>query len=246
MEKQAEVAGAESGGDESAKDSRKAMVVRRLMEQAAHIFAEKGYPGTTLTDIGEAVGLTRAAVYYYFKNKEALLEAIVEELTSAPISNIARWRETAPPPGPERLRAFVKMRVTEVLSRQTQMRMIGVVESVLPPDLAERHTLAKRRVLGEYRSILREGMEAGAFRAQDDSVAAFALIGMVNWTAQWFSPGRGASVEEVADQIAAMAVNSIAVPADRSAGFADPASAVKMLRDDLDQLALLIDRSGAE
>lgn len=49
-------------------DRRKILVERELIDKACVLFAEKGYAGTSLTDIADAVGLTRGAIYYYFKN----------------------------------------------------------------------------------------------------------------------------------------------------------------------------------
>lgn len=227
-------------GDETPKDNRKAMVERRLMEEASLLFARKGYSGTTLSDIAEAVGLTRAAVYYYFKNKEALLEALIEDVTSAPAREYENWLKTAPEDCVERLRSFVRLRVRGVLSRQIQMRMIAATEAILPPDLMERHTRARRGLLDAFRSMLRDGMEKGAFRAQDDRIAAFAINGMIGWTTTWFVPDRGRTLDEVADQIADMAVQSVIIQGDRSASFGDAASAVRALREDIDQLEMLI------
>ena len=222
--------------NDSSKDGRKALVEKQLMEQACIIFAKKGYSGTTLSDIAEAVGLTRAAVYYYFRNKEALLEAIMLDLTSAPMREIEAWRNDAPSDCSERLRSFIILRIHGILSRQIQMRMIEVTEAVLPPELKERHTEAKRRILDEYRTILRDGMQSGVFRAQDDRVAAFGIIGIVNWTTTWFAPARSPSVDQIAEQLADMAVRSVAVSADRQQDFTNPEAALKCLREDLDQL----------
>jgi hypothetical protein len=65
---------------------------------------------------------------------------------------------------------------------------------------------------------------------------------MVNWTASWFTPDGSQTVSEVADQLAEMAVQSVGAREDRTAAFGDAASALNILRQDLDQLALLIDR----
>ncbi len=235
----------ESNLDEGVRDKRKALVEKQIMEQACLLFAEKGYGGTTLTDIAETVGLTRAAIYYYFRNKENLLEAIMEDVTSAPIREIADWAETAPNESGGRLKSFVEMRIRGVLSRQAQMRVMEVAEAALPAELAQRHKAGKRRILEEYRNIIKEGMLRGEFRAQDDRVAALAIIGMVNWTASWFTAGRGKELDEVAAQIANMALQSVIMPQSRNASFVDAPTAIQTLRNDLDQLALLINQDKA-
>ena len=153
-------------------DSRKAMMARAIVEKACTLFSEKGYAGTSLTDIAEALGMTRGAMYYYFSNKEALLESIVEEALVVPLAEIAEWRETASGTAAERLRSFVVGRVRNTLNLQTQMRMLQVTELAMPADLFARYTDFKRKILEEYRALVREGMLNGEFLPVDDRLAS--------------------------------------------------------------------------
>ncbi|GAA6147764.1 TetR/AcrR family transcriptional regulator [Pseudooceanicola nitratireducens] len=222
------------------RDRRKELLERDLMEKACALFASKGYGGTSLADIAQAVGLTRAAVYYYFKNKEAVLEAIVNEVTNAPLREIEIWRSTAPEKPADQLRTFVEMRVRGVLSRQVQMRMIEVTEAALPEDLLARHTEAKRRILEEYRQIIRAGIHAGEFKPSDERITAFGIIGMVNWSVYWVNPDGRMDSGEIASQLAEMAVRSVSVDKSRAGMFTDPKTAIATLRDDLEHLSNLI------
>ena len=49
----------------------------QLVGIAGALFAEKGYEGTSLRDIAEAAGMTKAALYYWFPEKEALFQRVV-------------------------------------------------------------------------------------------------------------------------------------------------------------------------
>lgn len=222
------------------RERRKELLEREIMDKACTLFAEKGFGGTSLTDIADAVGLTRAAVYYYFKNKEALLEAIVNEVSSAPLKESIEWLKTAPEGATDRLRSFVRMRVVSVLSHQVQMKMIGVTEASLPEDLAQRHNAAKRKILHEYRELIRRGIQSGEFRPVDDRIAALAIIGMGTWSVQWYNPDRGPSAAEIADQIADLSVASVAVERSLQDRFSSPRAAIDTLREDIEHLAKLI------
>lgn len=237
MAKQPEVDGAEA---EVSNGRRKALVERELMQHACRLFTEKGYGGTSLTDIADGVGLTRGAIYYYFKNKEALLEAIIRELTITPAREIELWRETATGTPKERMKSFVRNRVLNVLSRQAEMRVVDVTEAALPPDLMRRHLAAKRQILGEYTSLVQEGILAGEFRAVDPRVAALTIIGMVNSPTRWFTPGRGLTSEAVAEQIAEMATQSVLLEEGRQNTRNSPAAMIAALRQDLDHLECLV------
>ncbi|CAH1653294.1 TetR/AcrR family transcriptional regulator [Chelatococcus asaccharovorans] len=227
----------ESGGN---RDKRKALVERELMEKACILFAEKGYAGTSLTDIADSVGLTRGAIYYYFKNKEALLEALVQEVALMPLKEISEWKLTATGKPSERLKSFVRMRIMAVLQRGIQMRMIEVTEAALPPDLLRRHTEAKRNILSEYRAIIREGILAGEFRPVNDRYAAFGVIGIVNWTNYWFDEDRGASAEDVAEELAELAVQSLLTDESRRGRLNDPNQAIEVIQENLRHLSKLI------
>lgn len=62
-----------------------------ILKSAFKKFYEQGYESTTLADIVEDVGLTRGAVYWHFKNKEALFRAVVDwSLERANLVQIAK------------------------------------------------------------------------------------------------------------------------------------------------------------
>src|SRR5438445_10903642 len=52
-----------------------------ILDAASLLFIEKGFGGTNINDIADAVGMTRTALYYYFASKESMLEALTEEVT---------------------------------------------------------------------------------------------------------------------------------------------------------------------
>ena len=223
-------------------DSRKAMMARAIVEKACTLFSEKGYAGTSLTDIAEALGMTRGAMYYYFSNKEALLESIVEEALVVPLAEIAEWRETASGTAAERLRSFVVGRVRNTLNLQTQMRMLQVTELAMPADLFARYTEFKRKILEEYRALVREGMLNGEFLPVDDRLASLGIIGLVNWSIYWYSPDRNQPIDQIADQLAEMAVRTVLRETDRNARFNNARSALATIREDLDHLEKLIEQ----
>jgi TetR/AcrR family transcriptional repressor of nem operon len=81
----------------------------RLIETAAKLVHEQGFNQTTLADIAVESGVPLGNVYYYFKTKEALGEALVDKLASAYEGLCARWESSADPK--ERLEAFIQMTI---------------------------------------------------------------------------------------------------------------------------------------
>src|SRR5262245_45550954 len=52
-----------------------------FLDAACVLFIEKGFGGTNINDIADAVGVSRTALYYYFPSKESMLAALTEEVT---------------------------------------------------------------------------------------------------------------------------------------------------------------------
>src|SRR5271155_3018018 len=62
----------------------------RILKEAANLFAERGYHGTTIDDIADRFGATKPFVYYHFKSKLALLIELCERGTTEALSAAER------------------------------------------------------------------------------------------------------------------------------------------------------------
>jgi AcrR family transcriptional regulator len=67
----------------------------RLRELALQLFAEQGYEKTSLREIAERLGVTKAALYYYFKSKEDIVRSLVEDYM-AEIDELIAWGKEQP------------------------------------------------------------------------------------------------------------------------------------------------------
>ncbi|MCO5294169.1 MAG: TetR/AcrR family transcriptional regulator [Homoserinimonas sp.] len=67
---------------DTARDKAKAKRTAALLDAAARLFAEKGYLGTSIEDLGAAAGVTGPALYKHFSGKPAILASILIEASS--------------------------------------------------------------------------------------------------------------------------------------------------------------------
>jgi AcrR family transcriptional regulator len=75
---------------------------QRILVAAVELFSERGYAGTSISDIARALGMTKASLYYHFESKQQILEAVTGPLRAEMADFVARV--TAPPqPGPAEL-----------------------------------------------------------------------------------------------------------------------------------------------
>jgi AcrR family transcriptional regulator len=74
---------------------RQADTRQRALDVALELFAEQGYEKTSLREIAERLDVTKAALYYHFASKEALLAGIVDSLVQ-PADELVAWSQTQP------------------------------------------------------------------------------------------------------------------------------------------------------
>lgn len=220
----------------SSKGSRNTMIRQNVLEKAAILFSERGIASTNLQDIAEAVGLSRPALYYYFKNKDEVISALVEEATTFPVKILEKHRKDTSIAPAERLQRAMKELTVWIVRSPVIIKLLESNEASLPANIGQDHFKARRQVLKAFVDMINDGIEAGDFRPLNSRLAAFGLIGMTNWTAWWYSGDRDISVEEVAEQFAQMGVQALRWEARNESKVVGIDRALDQLRSDLTQL----------
>jgi len=139
-----------------------------------------------------------------------------------------------------KLREIARLTVVRQATQPERFRLVIRSEAELPAELSDAYDASRRAVLETVTGVIEEGIRAGRFRPVDARVAALAVIGMCNWVAWWFRPGRD-STDAVADQLADMAIGSLQRADHRTPGGEGPAAALNLLRQDLDYLERILD-----
>lgn len=94
-----------------------------ILEAAENLFARRGYAVTRLEDVGEAVGLTRPALFYHFPDKQTLYKAVLEEAFKPLVENIDAALSSSKPVA-QRIEDAMGAWVDGVASRPTLSRLI--------------------------------------------------------------------------------------------------------------------------
>lgn len=216
--------------------TRRDLVEKQIMEQATLLFAERGFAGTSLQDIADAMGLTRPALYHYVANKDEVLARLVTEITEEPAVILAGINERKDLGPVDKLHAMATAIALHHAAAPERFRLIIRSEAELPESLSKTYAQSRRRVLSEFTTVVRDGIEAGAFRPLDPRFASLSIIGMLNWMAWWYHPDGDASAETVAEQLADMAVHSVLQEGGTPTVTDGPSRAIKLLRQNVDYL----------
>ena len=180
-------------------DSRAAEVYRT----AAAIILAKGYDATSVSDIADALGITKAGLYHYIQGKTALLFEIMkygfEELER---EVLVPSRAIADPE--ERLRFIIAAHADLVLRGNGGVTILVDETRALTPAQNRTITRLKRQYIDAVRGTLDELAKSGKLRDVDSTVAAFSIAGAINWLSRWYKPDGKLSGEEIAANLAEM------------------------------------------
>lgn len=150
-----------------------------ILATATQLFIQQGYHGLAMRQISEALGVSKAALYYYFEDKEELLLAILtdylEEIETA-IAAIQAQTES----GAEQIRRFVEMVLQQPAERRAIIRLASQEMAQLSASARTRfNRLYHEKFIGKLTALLQSGMEKGEFRPLDAKTAAWALLGIM-------------------------------------------------------------------
>lgn len=176
-----------------------------IYHTAAEIIFEKGFDATSMNDIAEAVGMTKAGVYHYIPGKKDLLFALMSyALDHLESQVIAPAREI--PDADTRLRFIIKSHV-KLITGENGNKGNGLI-SILTDELPGLTKIHRRKIIErkrDYLNLVRETMEelkAGdKLRDLDTTVCAFTIFGTVMWLARWYRPGGPLTGAKIADEI---------------------------------------------
>jgi AcrR family transcriptional regulator len=220
--------------------ARRELVENEIYEHAIRLFAERGFAGTSLQDIADALGITRPALYYYVKSKDELLAKLAADVAGGSAVQIREIAARTDLDAVGKLREIVRDNVARQAHQPERFRLLVRSEAELPPDLTKAYAANRRAVLASVTGVIEEGIRAGRFRPVDARVAALGVIGMGNWVAWWFRPGHD-QAEADADQLSEMAIAALLRADGRVPDGDGPAAALKMLRQDIDHLERLLE-----
>ncbi|WP_169709607.1 TetR/AcrR family transcriptional regulator [Deferrisoma camini] len=168
----------------------------QIFAAGARLFAEKGYERTSLQDVADALGVTKPAFYYYYRSKEELLFEILSFSMDRVTDDIkAALCLDAPPE--ERVREWIRRYVRFFTAHPHELTLLSTAIDSLGPDRRERLKARQRRYLDMARRLVAAIKAPGS--GLDDTVSAFALLGMMNWIFQWYRPAGPVAPEALAD-----------------------------------------------
>ena len=183
---------------------------------AAQIILRKGYDATSINDIANALGMTKAGLYHYINGKKELLFDIMNFGLDELEDEVVRPAQSIVDPA-ERLRCIIASHARLVTRGDGAITILVDEITALTPQQNRKITRRKREHFDRLRSVLNELKSAGMLQDVDTTVATFSLLGMINWLSRWFKHDGALTDNQIADEIVKIALNGLLRPESRAA-----------------------------
>ena len=173
----------------------------QILEKAAQLFCVKGYDSTSMSDIADEVGITKAGLYYFVESKEHLLYLItdygldlLDETVIQPLKSIEEPKAI--------LHELIKLHTHMVLNRSREVTIILHERTALTGVYREKILQRKKEYIDYLRNLLILLQERGEARRDLDATAAtFFLLGSLNWIYQWYKVDGPLTEEQIAREL---------------------------------------------
>lgn len=171
----------------------------QLVGIATELFASKGYDGTSLRDIADAAGITKAALYYWFPEKEALFVRVVENRMGSLIRQVSLAIEQAADPI-AKIRAFLQASAEQMDANRSAW-VTSSINFWSNFDAAQREILLAQRDRFEQllRQCVADAVAQGLLRPVDPALVTRLLLSGLNQLPRWHKPGGRLSAAQVVE-----------------------------------------------
>jgi AcrR family transcriptional regulator len=175
------------------------------------LFSERGYHGTSMQHLADALGLQRGSLYAHIGSKQELLFEVVDEGADRFLER-GRAAVHMAAPAATRLRQLLISHIETAIEHLDAATVFLNEWRYLPEDLRASIQIKRDRYEEMVRSIVTDGIAAGDFRSDADvSFAARLVLSAGNWTYAWYRPGGELGPKEIGERFAELLIRGLEV-----------------------------------
>ncbi len=155
------------------------MTREHILEEATRLFVAEGYVGLSMRRLAEQVGVSKAGLYYHFKDKESLFLAILTK-NLMEIEQIIREARNKHSSARESIEVIFRGIFAQSPEQQAIIRLASQEAIHLRPETRQAfRRLYHQKFTAQIQSILQEGVERGELKDMDTRQATWVLLGMM-------------------------------------------------------------------
>ena len=181
-----------------------------ILEAAAQIISQKGYHAASMQDIAQAVNLQKASLYHHVSSKQEILMILLNrgiDLLTERLEAVV----VQPVSADEKLRQAMFTYLQTLAEYESLSAVLLLEHRSLEPDLHDLHIPRRDRFERIWRDVIQEGMDQGVFACDSPSIAARAVLGVMNWTITWYRHNGPLSAGEIGTEFADLFLQGLLV-----------------------------------
>lgn len=160
----------------------------QIVKAAAALFSSGGYTSTSMTEVADAVGLSKPGLYHYFPNKEKVLERVSQNAVDLLLAHLEGVLAMSGPVE-HRLRELVIGRVEVICQNHDALKVFWQERGRLGRPANARLNKRFHSYHDDVVGLVTEGQRAGVIRSElDPHMVMLAMLGMTGWTYLWIKP----------------------------------------------------------
>ncbi len=172
----------------------------KLLMTAIDLFAAKGFRGTSIRDIAQAMGMSISNIYHYFGSKEGLLLAILEESSQRLVDRLKQITRMDMEPL-ERFKLLLETHIRISEARMNEAKIFSLDEEHLSPEGNKINRQIQREILNIYLGELKTLERLGYIHSRNLTVVAFNIFGTINWLLRWYRTDGALTLEQMCGEI---------------------------------------------
>ncbi len=182
-----------------------------ILTEAAKLFKDRGYSGTSMRDLAGQVGMEAASMYNHIKSKDELLDTICFRISDTYISQL-QYIEGQRIPYGEKIKSLVQLHIRLMVEDGAAVSVANHDWKYLPEPRLTEFKQARKTYEKGFASLIEAGIAAGEFRPVNVSVALFTVLSAVRWVELWYRPGRGLTAAELESNIITVLLGGLEQP----------------------------------
>ncbi len=172
-----------------------------IIVKSSRLFRENGYPSTSIRDIGNALGVTSAALYYHFKNKDELLLAVIKTAHKNIQQNVHNAIEKETDPG-RRIRNAMQAHLRFSVDHQ-DLAIVYLTEVEHLSEESYRHVEDEVQAYNAmWSTLFADAKESGVIGEHVDiGLLKLLMFGALNLVVTWYRPTGAYTPEQITDEL---------------------------------------------
>jgi len=179
-----------------------------ILDNAANLFAKKGYANTSIIEISEASGLSKSGIYHYFKSKREILYTMLSEHIKALFDQMGAALNSSKDPAGQFYTLSLLMMQTYSKSKSRHAVLMREIDN-LPANERREIVALERQVVKFTENLIGKIKPELYLTDKAQRPVAMLFFGMMNWTYTWYDANKGVDPDQLARMASSIFLNGL-------------------------------------